>query len=254
MAYPDELPSSAKRLYVPGKRPGFRYSEDGFECWDTYSFDYADFKPALTIIGGTVESIGGVLDRIVPLRNADFLNAIAYDAQVDEEGWNTSANTPAKVFIKVMYRLPRWATNGSEAFLSFATSGGVRTLQAPVGAATAGSGAFAHAIGNQVPTTVYTVTSHNLATLSASTYSPYKGYVNSDTWRGFDPNTVMFRDVSSSQSQAVNGQSTFDLSFVFEHCRIAWTQEYNSAGTLTTFTVGGSAQPPSTSFISLFGW
>lgn len=256
MAEPEQVEVYAKRSYVRGERPTWEWDIKGvgFRATDTWIVPYENLLTFTRIAGGTVEMIGGTLARVVPLKNKDFPFALAVRMSGIDDGWDIARNDRDVCRVRIEYEVPKFGLTGSDAYLSFATSSGTRQMTLEAGAVTAGSGSFGLPRVDSVPTTIYRVTSHNLATLGADSWSAYKGYINDATWRGFAPYTVMFVDVSSSESRTLDGRAQYTLDFVFEHCRIPWNQEYNSAGTLTSTAWNGGSKPPSTSFSGLFGW
>jgi hypothetical protein len=256
MAEPEQVEVYAKRSYVKGERPRWSWDRNtgGFTCEDTWLVPWENLVTFVQIAGGTVENVGGTLLRVVPLKNKDWPGALLTRMSGQDDGWDIARNDRDYCRVRCEYEVPKYGLGGDDAYLTFSIGGGQRQMTLEPGAITAGTGSFGLPRVEPVDTTVYRVTSHNLAALSADTYSPYKGYINDADWRGFPQYTVKFADVTSNESRAPNNTPQYTLEFVFEHCRIPWNQEYNSAGTLTTTTWNGGLKPPSTGFSSLFGW
>lgn len=206
----------------------------------------------MRVIGGTVENVGGVLLRVVPLRFSEYDFAIAYDCDWSFNAWNHDEGTYGKAFIRVRYRLPKYALEGSDAYLSFRTTSGSR----PVPIIPTGTVGPAYAVGNEnVPTTVYSVMSHNNFQLSPETWRQYAGYTNQAAWRGFPARSLMFYPPESHQTNQVAGTYSYDVDFRFEACRVLWTQCWDTGGNLVDLEfVGGGLRVPEVDYASVFGF
>lgn len=232
MALPADIEAlGCTRSYVPGERPGWHYRiRDGeFECWDTWNVPHSVLRTFLDIVAGTVEIIGDTAARRVPLRNADFENALAYDVQGDNEGWNRTTNARAINKCKVMYDIPAFPTSGDDAFIRKSTTSGTRAMQLPPALT-----GLTYWTTDNIPTLLWNFELVNLAEIDVDTWAQFQGYRNTTTWRGKGPGTVKFIPPTSFEQRTVLGNRQYQAQFGFEICRIPWDQEYNEAGTLVS--------------------
>lgn len=240
MATIEDLPVTAKRSTKDGERLEARWTEDVFECSDTWIVPREDVPAFLRAAGGTIESIGGVLSRVVPLRNEDFPFAIATDISFsyNQGGWDQVANDYDVARIRVRYQSPRY----DEEYLSINTSPDTRILYKP---ASVNSGLAQEVVhGLQ-----YSITQHKMATASHATYAAYGGYINNASWRGFPTGCVLYVPPTSSQTFTVGGENSYSITHGFRVSRIRWDYEYDPSGTLVSQGV-----PPTADFTTVFGF
>jgi hypothetical protein len=215
-----DLPASA-RLRAKGETPGGKWDAESFEAYETWDVDLPDLNDFLRVVGGTVEDVGGLYLRVVPLINQDYDFCYAYSVDWRKMGWNrtTDAHWIARCAIK--FRTPPWNAD----WYSLATTGDRRVLRKPAATATGETMV-------EVPGTAYRVTLHRLPTANYTNWTAYGGYVNSVDWRGNAAGTVYFEPPNTAQQFTVGGTSSFNATLTFRASRIPWNQEFDITGTL----------------------
>lgn len=246
MAEPSDIIAlGCTRSYARGERPGWHYRvEDGeFECYDTWNVPRAVLTSFLDLVAGTVEVIGGTSARRIPLKNTDFVGALAVDVSGDDEGWDRTANTPSICKAKINYRVPAYPIDGDDAYIRKSTASGTRAMQLPSSAING-----PYPIPYPVPTIIWQFELVNLAEAPVEDWAAYGGYINSVPWRNQPAGCVKFIPPASFEQRTVAGGRQYQATFGFDICRIPWDNEYGLAGTLynTTF-------PPSIDFESVLG-
>ncbi len=217
--------------------------------------DFADLATFLRVVGGTAESIGGVLTRIVPLRFKDYDWAIAYDSNVEYVGYNSTTNTWKGAMATISYRIPDYGVSGTDAFLTISTTPQNRLMPLWSSGAAMASGAVGGELHYEVPGFTYNVAMHRLADVPFSTWQSYAGYSNNATWRTFPAETVKFMGPTVQRTSAFNGVTTYEVTLAFEVSRVNWNYEFNAAGTLAYAYYGASTKRhPTADFTSVFGF
>lgn len=239
----------------PGQQPRIRYHANGFEASDQWYVDFADLTRFMQVVGGTVESVGGVLNIVVPLRFKDYEFAIATSCEPEYVGYNSTTNTWKGAKVNVSYETPTYGVTGADAFLTESTNPSNRVLPLWTSAAAMASGAVGGDLHYEIGGFTYSVALHKRASLPLATWQSYGGYVNDATWRTYPAETVKFVGPSSQSTSSFNGIRTYEVTLLFEVSRINWNYEFNSAGTLAYAYYGGSnKRHPTASFSSIFGF
>jgi hypothetical protein len=240
MARWTELPAGCKRSAVDGERPGWRWTEGVFECWDTWLVPRELRTEFLRIVGGTVENIGGILKRVVPLRNKDFDYAIAEEVNgsVDRGGWDRARNDFDYERVRIVYRTPKYG----DTFTSIGFAPDERRVNKPV---TSASG-LADEPSNGL---VYNLTFHKLASVPLDTWSAVSGKINNATWRTFPTGTVLFTGPAGEQEAKMTGEITYpSVTLVYRVNRLRWDYDYDATGAWVSVGV-----PPTADFTAAFG-
>jgi hypothetical protein len=237
MAYVTELPATAKRSAVRGERPRADWDEDVFQASDTWLVPREDLAAFLRVAGGTVESIGGVLTRIVPLRFKEFPFAIADKISWQADGWDRTRNDFDIERVSIQYSTPKYGDD----FTSVDWSPDVRAVNKPV---TSYSGiAPEDAAGLR-----YNLTMHKLASVPLETWRAASGKINNAAWRGFATGTVKFDGPSGQQRTTLGGETTYQATLVFRVNRLRWDYDFDATGAWVS--VGS---PPTEDFTAVFG-
>ena len=254
MGYVTDLPSQAKRLVSNGKKPNVRYYDKGMEASDNWYVPFAYMTTFLRIVGGSVENIGGLINRVVPLRFAEYTWCIAYDCNVEYVGWDSASNNFAGIQARISYRTPPYPVDGSDSFMTLNTQAQTIAMQAPAGLLSGSGGRVSSDTQFQAGGMTYNWTFHKLASFDPSSYAAIGTVVNSNTWRGFAPGTVKFEGVGATRTTSFNGVVSWEVNFPFQVRFVPWNYEFMDDGSLGAVTYNGTSRYASVDFASTFGF
>ena len=254
MGYITDLPPEAVRLIGQGKKPTVRYYDKGMEATDQWYVPFGLLTPFRRAVGGVVESIGGLMNRVVPLRFAEFPSCIAYDCQTDYVGWDAAAGTFKGVMARIAYRTPPYPVDGTDAFMTIGTQAQNFPINAPAGLLSGAGGRVSSDGGGTVGGMTFRIELHKLASFDPASYSAIGTVVNQNAWRGFAPGTVKFEGPSGTRTVSFNGVATWEASLPFQVRFVPWNYFWTDGGTLEEVTYNGSFYYPKVDFASVFGF
>jgi hypothetical protein len=254
MGYITDLPTQAKRLVGQGRKPSVRYNDKGMEASDNWYAPFAYLTPFLRTVGGTVESIGGILNRVVPLRFAEYPSCIAYDCNVEYVGWDKTANNFSGIMAKISYRTPPYPVDGTDSFMTLNTQAQAVGMPTPAGMLSGSGGRVGSDTQFQAGGMTYNWTFHKLASFDPSQYAGIGTVVNANVWRGFAAGCVKFEGVGASKSTSFNGVASWEVNFPFQVRFVPWNYEFTDSGTLDAVTYNGTYRYPPVDFASVFGF
>ena len=254
MGYINELPAEAKRLVSQGRKPSVRYYDKGMEASDNWYVPFAYMTNFLRTVGGTVENIGGILNRVVPLRFNEYTWCIAYDCSVEYVGWDASTNTFKGIMAKISYRTPPYPVDGTDAFMTLGTQAQAVGMATPAGMLSGSGGRVGSDTQFQAGGMTYRWDFHKLASFDPSAYAAIGTVVNSNVWRGFAAGTVKFEGVGANRTTSFNGVTSWEVSFPFQVRFVPWNYEFMDDGSLGAVTYNGTSRYPAVDFASTFGF
>jgi len=254
MGYITDLPTQANRLVGQGRKPRVRYYDKGMEASDSWYVPFPYLTVFLRAVGGVVENIGGIMNRVVPLRFAEYTWCIANDCQVEYVGWNAATNTFAGCIASISYRTPIYPVDGADAFMSLSTQAQAVSMATPAGLLSGSGGRVGSDTQYNAGGMTYTWSFHKLATFDPSQYAGIGTVVNSNTWRGFSAGTVKFEGVGANKTTSFNGVTSWEVQFPFQVRFVPWNYEFMDDGSLGAVTYNGTSRYPAVDFASTFGF
>jgi hypothetical protein len=254
MAYITDLPDVAKRLVAQGHKPSVRYFDKGMEANDSWYVPFEYMTTFLRTVGGTVENIGGILNRVVPLRFAEYTWCIAYDCNVEYVGWNATTNNFKGIQARISYRTPPYPVDGTDAFMTLGTQSQTYAIPAPAGILSGSGGSVSNDRNLDCGGMTFRLDFHKLASFDPSTYVSVGTVVNLNIWRSFAPGTVKFEGVGANRTTTFNGMTSWEVSYPFQVRYIPWNYEFMDNGSLGAVSYNGTPRYASADFSSVFGF
>lgn len=229
----------------------------GIDATMAWWCDMADVTNALAVIGGTVETtsiFGQVVTRIVPLRHPRMPWCIADTIDVVDYGWDDVLQSESASLITVNFKSPNYALDGEKPYVEVGGNISPRTVPAPAEAYQAGhrpSGEY----GEPANGTDFSLTLHQLPVFDLGLWIANANSVNTDTFFGCPPGTLLFLGPSFNYSTQLGGQTSWRVGLGFKATDPDHPWNY---GYLSDYSWGkilkpsGDPQLPEIPFTSLF--
>lgn len=262
MSLVSDLPASAKLLSKDAS-PTLSESmgqQSGYSGRMSWYVPWADLYTFMDVVAGSTEYVSvGVFVQYIPLRfPVPNQIILAESAEAQYIGWDKTGTNPitgeatgwyygAKV--TVSFATPQRPVSGTDAMLTVSRSPAPAPITYPAGTVSVGSGVNPEPITRNVQGWTITYGLQNVGGYSDTTFAPYAGYLNANTWRGYPAKTLMFNGVSSTQSSRFDGANTVDLQLPLQYREVPWDQEPDSSGGLSSHSLYGTID-----YATLFGF
>jgi hypothetical protein len=242
MAYVRQLPTTAKRQYGRGERPTWEWNGNQLKASDVWVVPWSDIPTFQRIVGGTIEDIGGIVERVVPLRFNEYESAVAVRMTcLTPEGSVSGTDTASAHWeyerIRVDYETPNYGEDYTS--LTFAPHQRIEYKPAAV---------LSGLADDPINGLAYNLTYHKLASVPLDAWADIAGRINNATWKGYPAYHVKFDGPSGEQKQQFNGVVSYSPTLTFLVSRERWDYAYDATGAWVSKGV-----PAAIDFTSYFG-